>query len=255
MRMSASGLGRLLLLQALMAASVCPPAVGGQSFDPRQIHASEGAEAVACLVTRLWDSGFFQKCDLVRDEILDNDYAFFGAGSSGASFEKKGMACFSQKRGRKDTIYLREDILAHFKVAMEGVFERRSVEPTVLKVLVHELCHDFWANILEDSERAYFAMDGEELIADYRRALTAEDKRRFLLRAGQHDQDPRRSRFLADFEDLLATYRPGLLAGPELFVWFGERAYAGTIEIPPSFRKYYAGIVAAAAPPRLEPLS
>ena len=121
----------------------------------------------------------------MRAEIYNNEYAFFDPRSSLASLQKKGMACFSQGPNRKATIYLREDLFAHYKVDLEGVLERRSVESTALSVLVHELCHDFWANILDERERDFFAMDGAVFIADYQQAMTLEEQREFFLRAGQ----------------------------------------------------------------------
>jgi hypothetical protein len=247
MRKAAGALGACLLVHACLGGCLWPTDAAARSPQRLRLEAPPGAETAVRLIGQLWDSGFFRKCQAVRDEICNNDYAFFDPGSPLAALENRGMACFSQASGRKDTIYLRADIFSHFKVGMEGVLERRSVEPTALRVLVHELCHDFWANILDDRERAFFSMDGAEFIAGYRQAVTPEEKGDFLVRAGQLGRKPDLAKLVEDFDAFMATYPPNLLVGPELFAWFGEHAFSVKLEIPLPFRNYYSGFISAPA--------
>lgn len=236
-----------LLVFACLGGAFWPSDAAGRSPQRLRLEAPPGAEAAVRLIGELWDSGFFRKCQAVRDEICNNDYAFFDPDSPLAALEKRGMACFSQASGRKDTICLRADIFSHFRVGMEGVLERRSVEPTALRVLVHELCHDLWANILDDRERAFFSMDGAEFIAEYRQAVTPEEKGEFLVRAGPLGRRPDLAKLVEDLDAFMATYPPNLLAGPELFAWFGEHAFSEELEIPRRFRNYYSGIISVPA--------
>jgi hypothetical protein len=239
----ARALGKWLSIAALLVGGLWPAAGAAPSSDRLSLRIPRGAGTAGRLIDRLWDSGFFRRSPAVRDEICNNSYAFFDPRSPLAALQKKGMACFSRGPDGKDTIYLREDIFAHYRVDLEGILVRRSVESTALKVLVHELCHDFWINLLDERERDFFALDGAAFIADYQQALLAEERQEFLFQAGQTGRESDLTDLCSEFDVLIASYPPALLYGPELFAWFGERAFSIGLKIPPTFRRYYTRLI------------
>ncbi len=249
MRRVTEALGAWLPILAFLGGGLGPAAGAAPSPDQLRLRAAPEAGTAIRLIGQLWDSGFFHACPAVRDEICNNEYAFFDPRSPLAALQKQGMACFAQGPGPNNTIYLREDIFCHYNVGLEGVLKRRAVESTALKVLVHELCHDFWTNILDGRDRALFAMDGAEFIAAYRLAMTPGEKREFLRRAGQRCRDSELTPLYADLDALIASYPPGLLYGPELFAWFGEQVFSAGLNIPPAFCKYYSGLISTRRPP------
>lgn len=253
MMRATEALGAWLPILILLGGSLGPAAGAAPASDQLRLQVSPEAGTAVRLISQLWDSGFFHPCPAVRDEICNNEYAFFDPRSPLAALQKKGMAFFAQGPGPKDTIYLREDIFCHFNVGLDGVLRRRTVESTALKVLAHELCHDFWTNILDDRDRVLFAMDGAEFIAAYRLALTPGEKREFLRRAGQRSRNSELFTLYADLDALIASYPPDLLCGPELFAWFGERAFSVGLMIPPAFCKYYSSLISTASPGQTGP--
>jgi len=219
------------------------PAIPRNPGERLALAASDASRAAAPLLAQLWDSGFFRRNEAVSLEILNNDYAFLERGGPIAPRGNSGLACYSRGREGKDTIYLRKDLFSHFEIRMEGVIKRPDIGPRVLTVLVHEICHDLWVNILDDGERAAFTRQGEKFVADYRMALTPEDKRLFLLRAGDDVPDPRRIRSYACLDGMVAAIPSRVLCGQELFAWLAERFFSTKAMIPKPLRKYYACIL------------
>ena len=205
---------------------------------------SLGARAAEPLLARLWASGFFRRNEAVLRELLNNDYALFDAGGPKPPDGIQGLACYSKKTGRKDTIYLRKDLFAHFEVSLEGTVERADVGARVLPVLVHEIFHDLWSNILDEHERAAFCREGEAFMKDFRMAQTPEDKRRFLLLAGEDAADSRCLRSYAGIGDILDANPTRALCGHEMFAWLAERLFMTRAMIPCPLRKYYSCVLA-----------
>lgn len=251
MRMRLSGIvgtpGRWLLIAILVGAG--PGSSAGEATKPDRLglRISPGSGTAIGLLARLWDSGFFRRCPALRDEICDNEYAYFDPKSQLASLQKTGMACFCRGQEGKDTVYLREDIFDHYRVGVDGVFARRSVEEPALKVLVHELCHDFWINILDERERALFTADGAAFLDGYLQSLAAGEQRSYFLLAGWRGRRSDVAGLCSELDTLIASYPPDLLCGAELFAWFGERAYSIGLRIPPAFRKYFARLISMAS--------
>ncbi len=239
-----TALGAAPLFFALLGGALAPAVGTAPPSDRLRLQAPAEAGTAVRLICQLWDSGFFRACPAVRDEICNNAYAFFDPQSPLAALQKRGMACFSQDPDREDTIFLRKDIFAHYRVGLESVLERRSVEETALRVLVHELCHDLWANILDDRDRTLFALDGAEFIAAYRLATTPSEKREFLRRTGQRLRNSELAGLCADLDTLIASYPPDHRCGSELFAWLGERVFSMGLRIPPQFSIYYVGVIA-----------
>ena len=207
---------------------------------------SPGGRAVEPLLARLWASGFFRRNEAVRQELLDNDYSFFDKGGPIVPKGNRGLGCYAQELGGKDTIYLSRDLFAYFTIGLEEVVIYRDISQRALPVLVHEICHDLWTNILDDTERAAFTREGLGFIEEYRMAQTAEDKRLFLMRAGEDVADPRALRTYSGLDGILETHPPRALCSHELFAWLAERLFTMKARIPAPLQKYYSCILADA---------
>jgi hypothetical protein len=207
-----------------------------------------GARAIEPLLARLWASGFFRKNEAVLREILNNDYGFFGPDSPSPPAGSKGWGCFSRRAGGRDAIFLRKDLFAHFAVGMDETTFCADVGSRALAVLIHELCHDLWTNVLDGGERAAFAREGEAFMRDFRRAQTSDEVRRFLAVAGDDPADPRCLRSYSGISEILAANPTRALCGHEMFAWLAERLFMTKNMIPGPLRKYYASILADGPP-------
>ena len=220
--------------------------VGGpqQSAGRVVVEPCPAARNVGPLLARLWASGFFRRNEAVRLELDNNSYFFFDEGSPAAPKGSKGWACYSRTQSGKDIVYLRKDLFSHFEFGLEGLVEHPRLGQKVLPVLVHEICHDLWMNVLDQRERAAFSREGDELMQEYLMALTAEEQRRFLLLAGDDAADPGGLKSYAGIEGFLSTKPPRSVCGQELFAWLAERFFATKARIPEPLRKYYSCILA-----------
>lgn len=223
------------------------PAAGPPAPPPQErqvVDAScPGARAVQPLLERLWASGFFRQNEAVRRELLNNEYSFFGADSPQPPPGSKGLGCYCRKPGGGDVIFLKKDLFASFEVGLEGVTLYPGWTRRALPVLVHEISHDLWSNVLDDAERASFCLEGAEFMEDFRMAQTAEDRQLFLVRAGDDVSDPRTLRSYAGIEEILSLRPAGSIRGDELFAWLAERLFTLKARIPKPLQKYYAGIL------------
>ena len=243
----------VLVAAALLLLAAAAGAAGRGTEDGPAVRAPEarivlgdtpGAKAAEPLLARLWASGFFRRNEAVLGELLNNNYAFFDQGGPLAPRGILGLACFSRTPGARDTIFLKKDLFAHFEVGLEGVLERPDVGGRVLPVLVHEIFHDLWSNVLDERERAAFSREGEAFMRDYRRAQTADETRRFLALAGDDAADPRCLRSYAGIGEILAANPTRAMCGHEMFAWLAERLFTTKAMIPCPLRKYYACVIA-----------
>ncbi len=234
----------IIPLWGCQAAALRGVRVGRPSPSPLEVQTSHDAKALKGLLAAIWSSGFFRQNAVVREEFLNNEYALFDRTSPLAADHEAGLACYSPGRGRRDTIFLREDVLARVRLSMEDVSERPYAKEKILAVLVRELCHDLWNNVLDDRERAFFAMEGEDFLTTFLQAKTEEERRFFLHLAGPDDSTPGKFESFSGLAEFISTYPPDRRCGPELFAWLGERAFSKKTAIPSPFKKYYAGIFA-----------
>lgn len=244
------GLLPLALALAVLAGARGAAGQGGGGAPPppaqgRRVVAepAPGARAVQPLLARLWASGFFKRCEAVERELGNNTYAFFDETSPRPPKGSKGLGCFSRRPSGNDVIYLKKELFARFQVTMEDIVVFPDTCGRALPVLVHEICHDLWTNILDDAERAAFTREGGDFMEEYRRAQTPEDRRLFLLRAGDDAADPRTLRSYAGIDEILGLRGVRAIRGHELFAWLAERLFTMKAGIPRPLQKYYAGIL------------
>lgn len=205
---------------------------------------SVGARTADPLLARIWTSGFFRKNEAVLREILNNDYGFFEPGDPVPPAGSKGWGCFFRRPGGRDAILLKKDLFAHVVVSIEETLVRSDTGTTASAVLVHELCHDFWTNILDESERSAFSREGEAFLRDFQRAQSDDEIRRFLALAGEDPADVRCLRSYAGIAAIVKAHPTRALCGHEMFAWLAERSFTKLGLIPCPLRKYYASILA-----------
>jgi hypothetical protein len=238
----------LVVLAAGLAAGG-PGGTGGkggpQAADRIVLDTTPGARAVEPLLARLWDSGFFRHNDAVRRELLNNDYAFFGPDSPAPPPGVKGLGCYSRNPGRRDTIFLRKDLFSRLELGLEGITIYQDRSQRVLPILVHEICHDLWMNVLDDRERAAFAREGQDLMEQYCLAQTADDRRLFLLYFGDDLGEAGCRRSYSEIDRLLAARAARPVCAHELFAWLAERFFVTKARIPRPLQKYYSCVIAA----------
>ncbi len=226
-----------------------------QAHERMVLEPSPGSRAIEPFLARLWDSGFFRRNDAVRREILNNNYDFLGPKGPLPPKGIKGLGCYSHSPGDKDTIFLRKDLFSRYEVGLEGITLYENEGRRVLPVLVHEICHDLWMNVLDDRERAAFAREGEDLMEEFCMAQTADGRRLFRIRYGDDIGDPGCRRSYSEIEGIRAARLPRPVGAHELFAWLAERLFLTKRTIPRPLRKYYscilAGIPAADEPARL----
>jgi hypothetical protein len=204
------------------------------------------ADVMAPLLSQLWASGFFRRNEAVRTEIQNNRYAFTDDAGPDVPADKRG--CYFRRPGGPDVICLNRDMFTHFDLGPEGLAERVNLLRQILPVLVHEICHDLWANVLDARERAAFARESVELMTEYRMALTAEERRRFLALAGEDSCEGPGLLAYSEIDGFLAADPPRGLCGQEIFAWLAERLFATKVMVPGPLKKYYACILSGLAP-------
>lgn len=239
--------GLVVLAAGLAAAGPGGPAGKGgpQSADRIVLGPTPGARAVEPFLARLWDSGFFRHNDAVWRELLNNDYAFFGPDSPPPPLGVKGLGCYSRTPGRRDTIFLQKDLFSRLELGLEGITLYQDKSQRVLPVLVHEICHDLWMNVLDDGERAAFTREGQDLMEQYCLAQTADDRRLFLLYFGDDLGEAGCRRSYSEIDRLLAARAARPVCAHELFAWLAERFFVTKARIPRPLQKYYSCVIAA----------
>ena len=253
----------LLVLAASSAASAFAAGAGDRGADseggPRAqeqrvvADPAAGGRAIQCLLAKLWASGFFKRNEAVERELLNNTYGFFDETSPRPPKGSKGLGCFAPGPNGGDIIYLKKELFARFEIRMDDVVIFPDASGRAMPVLVHEICHDLWTHILDDAERAAFCREGIDFMEEYRRAQTPEDRRLFLVRAGDDLADPGTLRSYAGMDEILNTIPRGALRGHELFAWLAERLFMTKARIPKMLGKYYSSILAEAGSGPREP--
>ena len=255
----------LLLLAASLAASALPveaagPRAGGPAVAARwqemQVVGDTPppcSRAIRSILARLWASGFFRRNEAVERQLRNTAYCFFDGTSPRPPKGSKGLGCFAPGPDGRGTIYLRKELFARFEVRMDDVIVFPDADGRALAVLVHELGHALWTSVLDEAERAAFCREGLDFMEDYRRDQTPEDRRLFLIRAGDDPADPATLRSYAGIDEILDTFPPRALRGHELFAWLAERLFATKAPIPKMLGRYYSPILADARPGPKDP--
>lgn len=199
-------------------------------------------ETIESQLAEVWTSGFLRDNELVREEILNNEYGIFRKTTEFTS-PKKGRAYFKMRKGKIDRIMLHRNLFCHFEHILGGEVILRPLDKKFRATLVHELFHDFWYNILARRERFLFSLEAEIFYLELDMARTQEEKLMFLRNIGL--KEPTKNNFKAyeELKDYKEHYPDQKFYGTELYAVLAEKTFSGKIIIPRQLKKFYYGIV------------
>jgi len=200
------------------------------------------------LLGELWNSGFFQKNELIMEEIFNNDYGLFHKGSKFSNSSlRKGRAYYIKVKGQKEKVMLHRKLFSHYKPSLSGRFILRPLNKRIKATLVHELFHDFWYNVLDNRKRFLFSIEAEIFFLEAMIAKTTEDKMIFLSNIGLNALRLEEFRPFEELRDQKKYYTDQKFFGTELYSLLADRAFSGKMTIPEQFRKFYYGILSESA--------
>jgi hypothetical protein len=199
-------------------------------------------ETIESQLAEVWTSGFLKDNELVRKEILNNEYGIFRKATEFTA-SKKGRAYFKMGKGNIDRIMLHRNLFCHFEHILGGEVILRPLDKKFRATLVHELFHDFWHNILDRRERFLFAMEVEIFYLELDMARTQEDKLMFLRDIGLKEPTENNFKAYEELRDYKEHYPDQKFYGTELYAILAEKTFSGKIIIPRQLKKFYYGIV------------
>jgi ankyrin repeat protein len=199
-------------------------------------------QTIEGLLYEIWNSGFIRKNNLTQQEILNNAYGVFRKAPKTLS-EPEGRAYYQQREGKKDLLMLNAHLFGHLEPApkpphMDKVSIKR-LDRRIRATLVHELFHDFWHNILDESKRYLFTSEAEIFFIELMLAKTELEKQQLLseIGIGQNDDfDFESFEVLLEIKDIYNLEK----LGTELFSTLAGRAFSGNTIIPKHVKKYYS---------------
>lgn len=203
-------------------------------------------DGVRSLLSEVWDSGFLNKNELNRREILNNQYGIFSKDSELFSFTGD-RACYIRKKGREDKVMLNKKLFTHFERYSPGSHKFRQKDKRIDATLIHELFHDFWHNILDDKKRLLFSIESEIFYREMSLAQTTKDKLKFLRSIGFNK--PTRGNFkpYEELKDMRVNCSDQIFFGTELYAIIADRLFSGKMIVPKQLRKFYKGIISEVA--------
>ena len=203
-------------------------------------------DGVRSLVSEVWDSGFLNKNELNREEILNNQYGIFSKDSELFS-PTADRACYIRKKGGEDKVMLNKKLFSHFERHSPGKNKFRRKDERIDATLVHELFHDFWHNILDDKKRLLFSIESEIFYREMSLAQTSKDKLKFLRSIGFDKPTKDNFKPYGELKDIRLNYSDKTFFGTELYAIMADRLFSGKMIVPKQLRKFYKGIISEAA--------
>lgn len=191
------------------------------------------------LLMEVWSSDFLRKNRITEEEILDNHYGIYSKDNPLAP--TRGRACYLKSK-QEDKIMLNADLFAHYERKNRGA-EVKFSDKRIKATLVHELFHDFWYNILDDSQKTLFSMEAEIFFQELKIVKTKEEQLKFLRRIGLCQPSPENFKPFQKLKSLRKRYDYRKFFGTELYSIIADRVFSGIIILPKPFKKFYYGIL------------
>jgi len=253
MRNLASFKACLVLLLALSSCSrilrIEPEIYSNIELRPTiQYEGTADKKTIEGLLAELWNSGFLQKSELIKEEIFNNEYGIFHkADKFSTRSRKKGHAYYIKVKGQKEKLMLNRKLFSHYEPSFKGRFIFIPLNKKVKATLIHELFHDFWYNLLDKRTRFLFSIDAEIFCLESLLAKTEEDKTAFLNHMGLVKSDLEDFKPIETLKDQKKYYSDQKFFGTELYSILAERAFSGRMAIPKPLRKFYYGLLSESA--------
>ena len=203
-------------------------------------------EAVENLLAEVWNSGFLNKNELNREEILNNLYGLFSKDSESYSLIN-GRAFYTNEKDHEDIVMLSKELFDHFEMNSPGNAEFMWKDKRIAATLIHELFHDFWHNTLDNQKRLMFSIESEIFYREMSLAQTTKGKLKFLSSIGFNEPTEKNFKPYEELKDLRRNYSDEKFFGTELYSIIADRSFSGKMIIPKQLRKFYKGIVSETA--------
>jgi len=203
-------------------------------------------DGVRSVLSEVWDSGFLNKNELNREEILNNHYGIFGKDSELSSLAS-GRACYIKEKGREDRVLLNTKLFLRFEMNSQRKHKFRQKDKRIDATLIHELFHDFWHNTLDDKKRLLFSIESEIFYTEMSLAQTTKDKLKFLRSIGFNKPTKDNFKPYEELKDIRVNYSDQKFFGTELYAVIADRLFSGKMIIPKQLRKFYKGIISEVA--------
>lgn len=200
------------------------------------------------LLAELWNSGFLQKSELIKEEIFNNDYGIFHKRNKSSSrSRKKDYAYYIKVKGQKEKVMLHRKLFSHYRLGYKGRFILIPLNKKVKATLIHELFHDFWYNLLDNQTKFLFSIYAEIFCLEALLVKTEEDKIDFLNQMELNTSGLEDFKSIETLKDQKNYYSDQKFFGTELYSILAERAFSGTMAIPKPLRKFYYGLLSESA--------
>jgi hypothetical protein len=198
------------------------------------------------LLAEIWDSGFLDRNERVKEEIVNNEYGIFKRLSDRANFSA-GRACYIREKDQQDQILLNRKLFPHIEIVPGEDAFLTGLDKRIRATLVHELFHDFWYNVLSPRERYWFSQKVRKFYGEMEMATTVTAKLKFLSNIGYFEPTEDHFKAYEDLGLLKEKYVEPKFFGTELYAILAERAFSGKIIIPEDLRQFYKGLISEEA--------
>jgi len=202
-------------------------------------------ESIESLLAEIWKSGFLRKNELIKKEILNNNYGLFHKGREFSSLKKR-RAYYIKEKVKKDRVMLNKNLFYHIGLDSKGKYII-PIEKKIKATIVHELFHDFWHNILDERKKLLFLIEAEIFFFEVMKAKTKEDKVMFLNNIGLNEPSEDDFKPYEELHDLKECYSDKKFFGSELYSIIASMAFSGKMIIPKQLRKFYYSILSDSA--------
>jgi len=203
-------------------------------------------DGVRSLLSEVWDSGFLNKNELNREEILNNQYGILYEDSELSSLISS-RAYYIKIEDGEDKVLLSKKLFGHFEWNSPRRNKFRKKDKKIHAILIHELFHDFWYNTLDDKKRLLFSIESEIFYKEMSLAQTAKDKLKFLRSIGFNKPTKDNFKPYEELKYLRMNFSDQKFFGTELYAIIADRLFSGKMIIPKQLRKFYKGIISEAA--------
>lgn len=201
-------------------------------------------ETMEDLISAAWHSGFLAKTERVKKETLNNMYGTYGPEYDVC--EKDGEACFTKNSLVKDHHKVVDTLAIGEILFCRGSGKEEAARLHLDKIMMHELFHDFWHNILTKKQRQEFSVGVKKFYGAMLAATTKESRLEFLQSIGIDDPKEHDYELFARLQNRRGHYAEQKW-WPELFSIMAEKTYESEMIIPQQLRKFYQGLISEKA--------
>jgi hypothetical protein len=245
---NARGLRVLCLTICLLAAcrparSVIYPKISLNTTYRDLTYAQPNKESIENLIASVLASGFLKDNEATRTEIMNNQYGILRE-DVGATGLPRARALYVRQDDGTDAIMLSDNLFSRIVSRGFGQSGVSAKDARIEATLIHEIFHDFWFHLLDIQRRHLFSMEAQTFLDELALVDDDEEKMTFLKAAGLGDPSLDDFSAYARLLDWRNSYPDIQAYARELFAIIAAETYVGDIVVPPTLRRFYAGVLA-----------